>query len=130
MKLEDYFFKFTIKSLKDQTFVLSKSIKESTCILSKERWSIEHFDELKSDLNYVRGLTGQFPIEQWNHYTELTETSSEIKRMVIRTFNVQPVLLTRAWIKFFDILNLFDLFHITSSDQTVNVLFQCEGLNL
>ena len=56
-----------------------------------------------------------------------SEISSNIRKVILQRFANKPPILTRAWIKFYDIMGSFPLFG--STDDTVRTLFLCEGLN-
>lgn len=95
---------------------------------SKNNWIIERFEELEKFLNGFKAQTGQFPAKEWYHLTETNEISSEFKNEILKNiFQDRYSLVTRAWIKFYEILDTFNVFSPKTGDNTICGLFLCEG---
>ncbi|OTF77931.1 ftsJ methyltransferase domain-containing protein, partial [Euroglyphus maynei] len=94
--------------------------------LVENEWEINHLANLRCTLNGCKSQIGEFPSMHWNRHTDYTEISTGIKEQIIRRFRRKiPPVLTRAWIKFYDILCTFNLINLDSNN--VRVMFQCEA---
>ena len=98
-------------------------------VFSRIPWEIDHLNECRSKLNECKAQVGKFFCYKWDKHTEKTEISSQIKNVIIQRFTTIPPVLTRAWIKFYDILSSFPLFSCKDSD-SICVMFLCEGIIL
>ncbi|XP_075677686.1 cap-specific mRNA (nucleoside-2'-O-)-methyltransferase 2-like [Dermatophagoides pteronyssinus] len=102
--------------------------------LVKDEWQIDRLQNIRQQLNECKGQISQYPINDWNEHTDFTEISSGIKDHIHRSKlfrrNIPP-LLTRAWIKFYDILCTFNLIDNNNDDDedsnNIRVLFLCEA---
>ncbi|KAI2809694.1 Methylcrotonoyl-CoA carboxylase beta chain, mitochondrial [Blomia tropicalis] len=95
-------------------------------VFSRIPWEIDHLNECRSKLNECKAQVGNFFRYKWDRHTELTEISSQIKKVIIQRFLTTPPILTRAWIKFYDILSSFPLFSCKDCD-SICVMFLCEA---
>ncbi len=126
--IDEQSFQFCLRSPKNQSiFTLSSfAASESPLVADEGRWQIDHLQRLREQLNKCKAQVGTFPLHEWDAHTEKTEISSNIKRVIINRFTVKPPIMTRAWIKFYDIMGTFPLFSSTDYS-TIRSLFLCEG---
>lgn len=126
--LQKYSFKYTIKCDCQQSASCRRfhgCYSDLQSYLVDEEWQIDYLQNLRQQLNSCKKQIGQYASLDWNRHTDFTEISSGIKHRIIRRFrpNIPPIL-TRAWIKFYDILCTFNLIN---SDSNIRVLFLCEA---
>lgn len=122
--IEKLSFKFPLRCNESKlTFNLSNCDGD---ILDETHWTIDTLELCRTRLNECKAQVGKFPLHEWEKHTELTEISSHIRKVITQRFSIKPPILTRAWIKFYDILGTFPLFS-SSDDSTIRSLFLCEG---
>lgn len=123
--IDEQSFQFPLRSSKNASiFALADT--ESLLTEDNGRWEIDHLQKLRDQLNKCKAQVGTFPLSEWDIHTEKTEISSNIKRVITSRFTIKPPIMTRAWIKFYDIMGTFPLFGSTD-DSTIRSLFLCEG---
>jgi 23S rRNA U2552 (ribose-2'-O)-methylase RlmE/FtsJ len=98
---------------------------ESNCF--KEMiWNLNQLIEIKVKLNDCKKLLNDKNLKEWSTHTSLTDRSERITHYIDKRLQTKPLLLTRAWLKFFEILSNYKLI---GSDlrSRVRALFVCEG---
>ncbi|RWS30763.1 FtsJ methyltransferase domain-containing protein 1-like protein [Leptotrombidium deliense] len=88
-------------------------------------WKIEHLQDLKVDLNATKSLLNDKNLDEWGKHTTFTDISSFIINEMKRRLKRQPELLTRAWLKFYEILSEFPA--LTVADNEFRAVYLCEA---
>lgn len=122
MNFESYIFRFEIKSSEDVF-----DCDTSGSLFTGKEWRIEELAARRTELNQVKAKLQEFNLDQWDRHTEFTEISSNIKTKLFSKLD-NPQIMTRAWIKFYEIISTFRLFNNCDGKLATTVLFQCEGL--
>ena len=95
-------------------FQLSTSIPDTSKCQSKPV-NLERFQALKNELNHVKSLLNNVPLEKWHRHTRNQNPAGFVISTVRKRAN--PELVTQAWCKFMEILNRFPcLMNNTESD--------------
>ena len=93
---------------------------------------------LRENLTRARGQTGQYESSSWTKHTNNMCVSKFLFLHIKKIFRTQddltveprlrpnhPPLLTRAWLKFYEIISNFNILECDSSE--IKILFLCEG---
>lgn len=70
------------------------SLPEADWVFRSERWSISHLQEMKDELNNVKGQLEEFNLDDWSLHTKRRDKSGAIFRE-LKKF-VKPELLTQV----------------------------------
>lgn len=98
-------------------------------LLTTTRWALESLESARDRLNACKGQLSSLPLSEWQRHTDFTEISSNIRRVIVKNFApTNPPILTRAWIKFYEIIQTQKVLNIeTVENQSVRAFFLCEG---
>lgn len=98
-------------------------------VLTITRWALERLESARDRLNACKGQLSSLPLWEWQRHTDFTELSSNIRRVIVQNFApVNPPILTRAWIKFYEIIQAMKVLNTrTIQDRSVRAFFLCEG---
>ena len=93
-------------------------------------WTSDAFRQLKTQLNSAKSLLNDIPLNEWSAHTSATDKSSLIIECLKKQLTRRPFLLTKAWIKLYEILVNFKLIEPLIGDNcrlTVLLLCECPG---
>ncbi|XP_073981704.1 cap methyltransferase 2 isoform X2 [Rhodnius prolixus] len=94
-------------------------------LFKSDPWKIEELNELKEDLNRVKGKLNNYNLQKWHNHTRLTNRAGEVIRSLKK---LKPELLTQAWCKFYEILSEFCLIPQSAvENDNFNSLHLCEA---
>ncbi|KAK9511587.1 hypothetical protein O3M35_000217 [Rhynocoris fuscipes] len=98
----------------------------NTCnLFTSGPWMIKELQEMKHDLNRIKGKLNNYNLLKWHNHTRLTNRAGDIFKN-LRKF--KPELLTQAWIKFYEILSIFNLIPTFATKEFVfNSFHLCEA---
>ncbi|XP_050524415.1 cap-specific mRNA (nucleoside-2'-O-)-methyltransferase 2-like [Daktulosphaira vitifoliae] len=109
-------------------FVLSTNwrMPRSSSMFTKPSWQLHKFQELKSELNFVKNKLDNFNSETWHaHTTKMNPAGLVISHL---KKNIRPDFLTQAWCKFYEILgNSSLLTQERTSKANFNSVHLCEA---
>ena len=89
-------------------------------------WKDDPFEQMKFKLNQCKSLLNDKDIKEWGNHTSFTDLSGSISEQIVNNLEgSKPELLTRAWIKLYEILSNFNL--VNCENETVKALFLCEA---
>lgn len=89
-------------------------------------WKDDEFEQMKFKLNQCKSLLNDKDIQQWGNHTSFTDLSGSISEQIVNDLEgSKPELLTRAWMKLYEILSNFNL--VNCENETVKALFLCEA---
>lgn len=123
---------YDVKQLFEKYHIISNAEKDSeSYILPKAEsmfkdppWSFDSLQKLKSDLNQVKSCLNDFNLHEWqNHTSEMNKAGFVIRN--VRT-NIKPELLTRGWLKFYEIASKFKLVPV-KKDLSFRSMHLCEA---
>lgn len=133
MSIEDYTYRNLIKCHCDDIDCdyyhnNDNNIIDLSKFSSKNAWLNDQWKELEKLLNESKSKTGSYPAKDWNNFTDINEISAEFKNKISnKIFQNKYSLVTRAWIKFYEILATFDICTPTPEHNVFRGLFLCEG---
>lgn len=94
-------------------------------------WEIDFLRGLRTDINNVKSELDDKDIDSWGQHTAQTDLSSFIRTDIKSRLGSTdgPELLTRAWVKFYEILSTHSVISLNEekSECTLNGLFLCEA---
>ncbi|KAF5284260.1 hypothetical protein FQR65_LT00261 [Abscondita terminalis] len=85
-------------------------------------WSIDALQQMKSNLNTIKGQLNLYPLTAWSNHTKKTDPSSLIKHSIGGKLKIE--IFTQAWCKFYECLNTYSLIPMSS---TLNTVHLCEA---
>lgn len=115
----------------DRLFQMTKSRKHCNFVTKQDCFkdsifSLDSLQKVKERLNQTKSLLNDIDIQEWGKHTSFTDPSGLIFSEIKRKIEPNPELLTRAWLKFYDILFNFDLVNPQAA-QTISSMHLCEA---
>lgn len=111
--------------LKDES--IEFKIPEESQVFERNVWSLDSMQQLKCQLNSAKNRLNAIPLNEWSAHTSATDKSSLVIDTLNRQLTRKPFLLTKAWIKFYEILTDFHLIQSQIEDKSrLKVLLLCE----
>ena len=132
--------KFEFKSLVKQNFLCSQPFENLPWeVISLHRvisfitfywsyvsfWQVEELQRLKESLNATKNLLNDKDIQVWHVHTAKTNHAGAIFQKVKKEIN--PELLTQAWLKFYECLCEYDLIYELTNIRHFSSLHLCEA---
>lgn len=124
--LTEYGAKWPVKSF---SFVERQPIPQSLSpyeVLIHTGKQIDYLHYLWTALNNVKKKLSDKVLTDWSRHTSITDASAWIKQEIESHVVPVPELLTRAWIKCYEILSSFPLIDC-EKEEPIRVLFLCEA---
>ena len=103
---------------------------DAVTLFESTLWNIDYVNALAERMNEVKSQLNDKEIGEWGRHTSYTDSSSYIRRDIINKVGDErsPELLTRAWIKFYEILSTQGVVCFEEVDtEQVKGLFLCEA---
>lgn len=110
--------KFEFKSLVKQNLLCSQPFENLP-------WEVEELQRLKESLNATKNLLNDKDIQVWHVHTAKTNHAGAIFQKVKKEIN--PELLTQAWLKFYECLCEYDLIYELTNIRHFSSLHLCEA---
>lgn len=88
----EYFNKRFSFSRIDDKWLLS----EPLIVYTHEKWKIEDFQQLKNELNSVKGKLSNFNLTDWSQHTRIRDPAGYVIREIKK--NIKPELLTQVYL--------------------------------
>ncbi|RWS01285.1 cap-specific mRNA (nucleoside-2'-O-)-methyltransferase 2-like isoform X1 [Dinothrombium tinctorium] len=98
----------------------------------ESNWKIDELTTLKADLNAVQCLLNDKNIDEWGKHTAFTDRSAFLMNDAKKRLKCEPQFLTRAWLKFYEMLKNFNLVtkpasEVDQDNNTLYALYLCEA---
>ncbi|XP_066151196.1 cap-specific mRNA (nucleoside-2'-O-)-methyltransferase 2 [Euwallacea fornicatus] len=92
-------------------------------VYSSPTFKIQKLQDMKRELNTVKGKLSQFDLAEWSSHTQRRDLAGYVIGQLKK--KIRPELLTQAWCKFYEILNKFPV--IDDNLQYLKTLHLCEA---